>query len=460
MKLFWSWQSDNHQPSGRYFVRDVLGALAEELNSEAEDAERPDQSEDEAQGDSGRVSVDHDTLGVGGSPPIADTILRKIREAAVFLADVTPVGKTKGGKFLPNPNVMIELGYALKVLEHRRIVLVMNQAEGGALKHLPFDLRHWRAPVTYSLSRDATDEQREEVGTQLKASLRPLIDASLKEAVRARHEERRRTVREPLLSLAFAPDDVGPWSISQRVIDLGVKTLATIQAETPHLPVPNPRVSGLPTLSRPVPSLTGFGYQKPVSQWSREEIERYNRSVDQYYSKYESYLEAVAEFERLGLRTFEVKLQVENNGNAPATDIDVDIRFPASIILYDQYKGPVAPKAPEAPPRVAVAPGHGIVTAIHHDLRSLLPTSLAPRSEYYYPEDRQVLLKILDLKHHHIWRADPIRLSFATAPDIGPFEIDYYITANEPTDPIEGRLRLEFTRSDAPVPTPATNGNS
>jgi hypothetical protein len=127
MKIFWSWQSDNHQPSGRYFVRDILTQLAKELNGEAEDAERPE-SEEEADD---RAKVDYDTFGVGGSPPIAETILGKIREAAVFVADVTSVGKTAGGKQLPNPNVMIELGYAMKVLSHQRIVLVMNTGEGA-----------------------------------------------------------------------------------------------------------------------------------------------------------------------------------------------------------------------------------------------------------------------------------------------------------------------------------------
>ncbi len=78
MRIFWSWQSDNHQSSGRYFVRDVLTGLVAELNGvdATEDAERPDTDEvDES--DENRVRVDHDTLDVAGSPPIAETILSK-----------------------------------------------------------------------------------------------------------------------------------------------------------------------------------------------------------------------------------------------------------------------------------------------------------------------------------------------------------------------------------------------
>ena len=151
MKVFWSWQSDTHQPSGRYFVRAGLDRAVEALaaHPDLEDAERP--------------SVDSDTSDVSGSPPIADTVLQKIRECAVFVADVTPVAATPGGKKVPNPNVMIELGYAIAEVGLQRIVLVMNQAEGARLSALPFDLRHWRGPLTYSLHRDATEDRHEEM---------------------------------------------------------------------------------------------------------------------------------------------------------------------------------------------------------------------------------------------------------------------------------------------------------
>ncbi|NSY41935.1 hypothetical protein [Agrobacterium tumefaciens] len=445
MKLFWSWQSDNDQESGRHFVREVLAELAAEMNSEAEDADRPIM-DDEDDTDDARIAVDHDTLDVGGSPPIADTILRKIREAGVFIADVTPVGTSKNGqKLLPNPNVMIELGYALRVLEHERIVLLMNRAEGAKSKHLPFDLRHWRKPVSYSLPPKATDEQRAKAANDLKTALRFPVEASLKAAARAKREEHRRTVREPLLSVALDPDQTGPWVISQYVVDLGVKTLAAIQAETPRLPLPKQAMASLLGPTRSFSSLSGFGHQKPVSEWGLDEIERYNRSVDHYYREYEAYLDAVAEFERLGLRTFDVRLEVVNSGTAPATGIDVDITFPPGLILYDGDHGPEAPKPPEAPPRVALGPGQAFARMIQPDFKSLLSPINRERTEFYYPEDRQVRLKISELKHHHVWSADPIRLSFATASDIGPFDFEYDITANEPPEPIKGNVRLEFS---------------
>ena len=151
MKVFWSWQSDTHAESGRHFVRAALAAAIDRL------ADQPDLEDAE------RAEVDSDTSNVSGHPHIGETVLRKIRECSVFVADLTPVGKTAGGKKLPNPNVMIELGYAFAQVGLEQVVLVMNQAEGARLSALPFDLRFWRAPISYSLKRDATEEERAEV---------------------------------------------------------------------------------------------------------------------------------------------------------------------------------------------------------------------------------------------------------------------------------------------------------
>ncbi len=194
MKVFWSWQSDTPQATGRQFVRAALDAAVAQLaaGSGLEDAERPE--------------VDSDTSSVPGSPPIAETILRKIRECAVFVADVTPVGRTAAGKKLVNPNVMIELGYAVATVGHERVVLVMNQAEGASLRALPFDLRHWRGPISYSLSKAATVDQHATVLASLVEDLTERLGPSLAHA----------TSRRPSVSVAQGTpaDDVDPavWS--------------------------------------------------------------------------------------------------------------------------------------------------------------------------------------------------------------------------------------------------------
>lgn len=150
MKIFWSWQSDTPATTGRDLVKsaltDAIAQMVEELD--LSEAARP--------------TLDHDTKGVPGLAPIADTIFEKIDSAALFVADITPTGATPDGKKkTPNPNVLIELGYAMKALGPERIVLVANRAGGFRPEDLPFDLRHRRGPITYDLGAAADRETKD-----------------------------------------------------------------------------------------------------------------------------------------------------------------------------------------------------------------------------------------------------------------------------------------------------------
>lgn len=111
MKVFWSWQNDYQPKTNRHFIKSALEEATERAGDDLglEDADRPE--------------VDHDTKGEAGMVEITKAILRKIDESAVFVADVTPIGETGNGKALPNPNEMVELGWALKSLSHGRIIV-------------------------------------------------------------------------------------------------------------------------------------------------------------------------------------------------------------------------------------------------------------------------------------------------------------------------------------------------
>lgn len=86
MKIFWSWQSDHDDKISHYLVRDALQAAIGKLRV-PEEIEEPSEAERRA-----NLELDHDTKGETGWTDIADSIFRKIDCAAVFVADVTPVG--------------------------------------------------------------------------------------------------------------------------------------------------------------------------------------------------------------------------------------------------------------------------------------------------------------------------------------------------------------------------------
>lgn len=169
-KVFFSWQSDIPNRVGRTFLKEILEEVCKEIAS--------DTTLDEAVRD---VAVDSDTQGVAGKPPVAITIFNKIDTSAVFVADMTFAGKRINKKGpIPNPNVLIEYGWALKALGHERVIDVMNIAYGKpSRENLPFDLVYLRWPITYNLPEDASAEVKSEEKRKLSKILNEAIRASL-----------------------------------------------------------------------------------------------------------------------------------------------------------------------------------------------------------------------------------------------------------------------------------------
>src|SRR5262245_41018495 len=169
--VFFSWQVDRPARQGRNLIERALQQAVDRIGKDTtvEDAVR-------------ELAVDRDTKDEPGSPPIVETIFRKIDRAAVFVPDLTFVGTRPDGRPTPNPNVLIEYGWALKSLRHARIVPLMNVAFGEPTPDsMPFDIRHLRNPITYdcpdNLSEDARRQVRKGLATELERALRTVLDS-------------------------------------------------------------------------------------------------------------------------------------------------------------------------------------------------------------------------------------------------------------------------------------------
>jgi hypothetical protein len=156
--------------------------------------------------------IDRDTAGVAGSPEIANTIFGKIAASAIFVADVSIVNSGSRKRRMPNPNVLIELGFALRALGSERVVMVMNSHFGGP-DSLPFDLR-MRRVVTYvsTSAESARGDTRRELAHRLEVQVRAILakladdsavavkpkigKAALAEAIRSGRGDRALTARE------------------------------------------------------------------------------------------------------------------------------------------------------------------------------------------------------------------------------------------------------------------------
>jgi hypothetical protein len=155
--IFYSWQSDLPGSTNRSFIEKALKQAIQAIKSENILTLE--------------LVMDRDTAGVPGSPPIADTIFAKIEQAGVFVCDVTTINDGFPTRPTPNPNVLVELGFALKVLGSSRIIMVANLAY-GSIENLPFDLRGRRV-VTYDIREENPDKapKRKSLSNALKGHL-------------------------------------------------------------------------------------------------------------------------------------------------------------------------------------------------------------------------------------------------------------------------------------------------
>lgn len=128
--IFYSWQSDDKESSKTLGL--ALENTVEELNQIGI-----------------KIIIQHSTLGEPGMPSIDQAILRKIDACDLFIADVTPVtayDKTLGNRLsvrkeVPNPNVLLELGYAMSALGVEYVIVAAHQGK-WIPQNMPFDINH------------------------------------------------------------------------------------------------------------------------------------------------------------------------------------------------------------------------------------------------------------------------------------------------------------------------------
>lgn len=129
--VFYSWQSYIGGFSNREYIRDKINAAFAEMKID--------------------IVLLEDSRGSTGAPNIPNAILTKIIKSDIFICDITPAHtlniKDNKKRALPNPNVMFELGFAVRSLGWERIICVCNEEYGDG-ETLPFDISSHRI-ITY-----------------------------------------------------------------------------------------------------------------------------------------------------------------------------------------------------------------------------------------------------------------------------------------------------------------------
>jgi hypothetical protein len=160
LTLFYSWQNDAPFSLNRGFIEQAIQEALKRLHL---DAALENASRDAC------LEANEGTHANADAPSVIETFLKKIDECAIFIADLTLVGVPKGAltnvtsspRHSPNPNVLIEYGYALRTHAREQLIGIANTAYG--LPHaasLPFYLRHLCTPITYHLSHPGVSDKK------------------------------------------------------------------------------------------------------------------------------------------------------------------------------------------------------------------------------------------------------------------------------------------------------------
>ena len=187
LKIFYSWQSDLPRKANRYLIQRALDSACRAIKTDG--------------GVIAEAVVERDTLGLPGAPSIVDAVLSKIRDCDVFVADVSLINHAsrfdsekvsdemrdaeKAGihgthvrvvplaRPSPNPNVLLELGYAMSHLGNQALVLVVNTFY-GPIEDLPFDLRSLRVMPYCAKPEDELGTVRTELQRDFVSAIRSI----------------------------------------------------------------------------------------------------------------------------------------------------------------------------------------------------------------------------------------------------------------------------------------------
>ena len=162
LKIFYSWQSDLPNNSNRGFIYSCLEKALNEIYRNNEIISE--------------FFIESDSRGDEGTPDLVSSIFSKIDSCDIFLADISIINKEVNSRKTPNPNVLIELGYACSKIGWEKTICVFN-SDYGNIENLPFDIRN-RKPIIYKTNVDK-QISKESFVKSLNNSIQGILDNKL-----------------------------------------------------------------------------------------------------------------------------------------------------------------------------------------------------------------------------------------------------------------------------------------
>jgi len=402
--VFYSWQSDLPNNTNRGFIQSVIEKSIQSIKrNETFDLD---------------ICLERDTQGQPGSPDIASTILQKIDSCDIFVADISIVTRDlqEGKRFSPNPNVMIELGYAIKSIGWDRIILFCNEIYGTGDK-LPFDIQQHRR-IGYKLK---PDDERGVVRDRLALTCRTAI-TEITESIYKRKKDK-------------CPDIHADWTKFDYVISEGkrppferIDTVTDVLELTRANPVESIEIIEA-TITNEIEEVNRInGSIDP--KW-KQKVKAFNISCDEFLKQIKSQTGRMNYFIHTNTNyAVKATINLHNTGASPASDIRVEIELPDWILGFDHKPDDdKIPKKPEKPfPEIPNAIKNCVTFDAHRDWianRSHIP-SFSPlpqtRTSTCYIKEHRIIIRVDRLLHKHWLTIDEGSFYLLALPDSVPGE--------------------------------------
>ncbi len=331
--VFYSWQSDLPNNTNRGFLQTVIEKAISGIHK--------DESIDLD------ISFDRDTQGIPGAPNISQTILEKIKNCDAFISDVSIVtgDKDEGSRLSPNPNVLLELGYAISAIGWDKIILICN-SEYGDDEDLPFDIRQHRR-ISYQLkTEDQKNTVRNGLANQLKSRLVEILDSSRPSKI----------IKQPYLNISWVLDRMMQTPFREKKVDV-LKVYKARDIDD--------------VIAKTQLELAQIDYVDGSidSNWD-EKVEHYKHECSKFIKEIESaegkkkYL-----FESNRKNVVYCNLCISNNGTLPASDIRIELPVPDWLMVYTGWPNDI-PKIPILPTPKTTNVGFGL-----RNIRGILDSS-------------------------------------------------------------------------------------
>lgn len=163
LTIFYSWQSDLSKDLCQSAIRQSIRSAINKI-----EAEQSDQ----------HLFLDEATRNKPGSPNIPQSIFEKISASDIFICDLTTINEDYNtGKKTPNPNVLIELGFAIAHLGWDRIIMVCNTNYGTFPDDLPFDIDRHRA-TPFKVKEKNDNNGKGDLTAKLKLAIEEVVNNS------------------------------------------------------------------------------------------------------------------------------------------------------------------------------------------------------------------------------------------------------------------------------------------